>query len=358
MNIVEATRAYELWLAKHIPLIDVDLDFKHEQMRLSSFAFLRATFYRWSQQFAKVCPELADAPKVLAVGDLHAENFGTWRDSEGRLVWGVNDFDEAAWFPFTIDLVRLAVSLQLAIEANHLSLEMNSACDAVEEAYRKAIGTGGGPFVLAESHPGLRRMASGATRDPLRFWNKMNVLPTLLPVEKPEAESALADSLPIAGLAYELRSRRAGLGSLGRHRFVVLADFQGGRIAREAKAVAPSAAYWSGVADGPEELWYLKIVQGAVRCQDPFVGVSGRWLVRRLAPDCSRIEMSDLPDERDELRLVEAMGKETANIHLGSREAIPSVLKHLDGLPHKWLRKACEAMADEVRRDFKDFQRT
>ena len=29
-----------------------------------------------------------DAPQVLSVGDLHLENFGTWRDADGRLVWG------------------------------------------------------------------------------------------------------------------------------------------------------------------------------------------------------------------------------------------------------------------------------
>jgi uncharacterized protein (DUF2252 family) len=23
------------------------------------------------------------------------ENFGAWRDVEGRLIWGINDFDEA-----------------------------------------------------------------------------------------------------------------------------------------------------------------------------------------------------------------------------------------------------------------------
>jgi hypothetical protein len=46
----------------------------------------------------------------MAVGDLHLENFGIWRDAEGRLVWGVNDFDEAHPMAFTNDLVRLAVS--------------------------------------------------------------------------------------------------------------------------------------------------------------------------------------------------------------------------------------------------------
>ena len=58
----------------------------------------------------------AFAPQVLAVGDLHTENFGTWRDGEGRLVWGINDFDEVAVMPYTLDLVRLAASARMAIE--------------------------------------------------------------------------------------------------------------------------------------------------------------------------------------------------------------------------------------------------
>jgi len=42
------------------------------------------------------------------------KNFGTWRDGDGRLVWGVNDFDEAAVMPYPLDLVRLAASIRLA----------------------------------------------------------------------------------------------------------------------------------------------------------------------------------------------------------------------------------------------------
>ena len=59
--------------------------------------FLRVTFYRWVEQWAKMCPRLAWQKEhvVLAVGDLHVENFGAWRDSRERLAWGVNDFDEA-----------------------------------------------------------------------------------------------------------------------------------------------------------------------------------------------------------------------------------------------------------------------
>src|SRR5258707_1212093 len=111
MRIQKATAGYEAWLREQLDeVIDPDLEFKHAEMKRAVFPFLRATFYRWAQVWPALCPEEADAPQVLAVGDLHVENFGTWRDLEGRLIWGVNDFDEASWLPYTIDLIRLATS--------------------------------------------------------------------------------------------------------------------------------------------------------------------------------------------------------------------------------------------------------
>src|SRR5712664_3250736 len=105
-------------------------------MAEAAFPFLRATFYRWMQIWPEVCPDLAKAPQVLGIGDLHVENFGTWRDAEGRLVWGVNDFDEAAAVPYTNDLVRLAASALLAIEGGHLSLKAKDACAVILDGYR------------------------------------------------------------------------------------------------------------------------------------------------------------------------------------------------------------------------------
>src|SRR5258708_2267539 len=89
-----ASRHFEAWLAQRTHLDQKDLRLKHSNMKADLFMFLRATYYRWAQLWPKVCPDLAKAPHVLAVGDLHIENFGTWRDVEGRLVWGVNDFHE------------------------------------------------------------------------------------------------------------------------------------------------------------------------------------------------------------------------------------------------------------------------
>ena len=80
MNIQKATQGYEAWLGERTTLVPADLNFKHQQMATGMFPFLRSTFYRWAQVFPDVCPDLAKAPALLAVGDLHIENFGTWRD--------------------------------------------------------------------------------------------------------------------------------------------------------------------------------------------------------------------------------------------------------------------------------------
>jgi uncharacterized protein (DUF2252 family) len=106
--------AFEMWLRTQCCVVDADLDYKHERMKRNAFVFLRATYFRWAKRIEALCPELRDAPRVLSVGDTHTENFGTWRDAEGRLVWGINDFDDAAVIPYPFDVVRLAASVRLA----------------------------------------------------------------------------------------------------------------------------------------------------------------------------------------------------------------------------------------------------
>src|ERR1017187_6761340 len=156
MDIIEATRRFEAWLRRRITVVPRDLAYKHERMRADPFLFFRATFYRWAQLWPENCPKLDGAPEILAVGDLHIENFGTWRDAEGRLVWGVNDFDEANPMPYTCDLIRLAASAIIARNENQLTLPLSSISEAILEGYRDGIRGGGRPFVLAEKRPLLR----------------------------------------------------------------------------------------------------------------------------------------------------------------------------------------------------------
>src|SRR5437588_4249372 len=85
MNIREATKSYEDWMRKCTVVVESDLRSKHEQMRENPFLCFRGTFYRWAQLWPEICADLCNAPTVLAVGDLHVDSFGTWRDGEGRL---------------------------------------------------------------------------------------------------------------------------------------------------------------------------------------------------------------------------------------------------------------------------------
>src|SRR5579862_311403 len=356
MKIGKATRSYEDWLGKHLRIVPRDLQYKHEAMATSPFIFFRGTFYRWAQCWRECAGDLANAPEVLAVGDLHVENFGTWRDSEGRLVWGVNDFDEAYPLPYTNDLVRLAASVYLAIDGNHLAVDPRDVGDAILAGYAEAIRTGGRPWVLAEEHVWLRRIALSELRDPVRFWEKIGALPTLTRPLPADVRRALEKMMPARGLRYRLAPRRAGVGSLGRERYVAIAECHGGKVAREAKAMAPSAWVWACGAKGKKSL-YQKIIDRATREADPFVEARDGWVVRRLAPDCSRIELSALPKQRDERRLLYAMGWETANIHLGTGKARRALQTDLRRRPKGWLRASAQVMVDLTLRDWKEWRK-
>ncbi len=350
MNIHEAVADYERWLGGRLPLIAADLDLKHRRMREGAFPFLRATYFRWAQRWPATCPDLLDAPVVLAVGDLHVENFGTWRDAEGRLVWGINDFDEAWRLPYTNDLVRLAASVTLAADASELRLDIKDAMASLVSGYRESLAAGGQPVVLAERHHALRQMAVSRLRDPEEFWKKLDAAAPLRGVLPREARSALARLWPTRGLPWRVAHRIAGVGSLGRQRFVALAEWRGGRIAREAKALAVSAAAWASGSRRVGRTLYATALDKAVRCADPFVTVHEGWIARRLAPDCSRIELASLPRDRDERHLLHAMGWETANVHLGSAGA-RVLLADLERRPKNWLVRAAAAMCDVVRED-------
>jgi len=353
MNIVKATKIYEDWLRQHIRIVEPDLQFKHEQMATALFPFFRATFYRWVQLWPEVCPELNRVPHVLSVGDLHVENFGTWRDTDGRLIWGVNDFDEACVYPYTMDLVRLATSALLATRAEHLAMKPKDAAAAILEGYQTVMNEGGRPFVLGESHSWLRAIAESKLRDPVLFWKKMDANPTAKGEIPESAREAIEHMLPEPGLRYRLARRRAGLGSLGRTRLVGIAEWKGGRVAREAKALLPSALQCVNPNQVPSEILYAAILRRAVRCPDPFVQMRGHWIVRRLSPHCSRIELDTLPSNREECRLLESMGRETGNIHVGTEEKRRAILKDLRGRKGSWLLAAAQAMAEAAEKDWR-----
>lgn len=356
MDVTEATHAYERWLERQLPLVRADLAFKHRLMAENVFSFLRATFYRWAQVWPGACRELARAPAVLAVGDLHVENFGTWRDAEGRLIWGVNDFDEVTHLPYAQDLVRLATSALLAVEESRLTLSARRACASILEGYTQSLRQGGGAAVLAERYRWLRDLAVARLKDQRPFWEHMRSLPSASVRVHAGVRRLLEAAMPARALELRVAHRQAGAGSLGRLRLVALAEWHGGLIAREAKPLASSAWAWAQGARAVAPR-YAEMLNNVVRVPDPFLGVRGRWLIRRLAPDCSRIELASLPRGHDENRLLWMMGWETANMHLGSPRQRQPILVHLERSKGSWLLKAAERMAEVVIRDWRKWHK-
>ena len=87
MDIVGSTEAYEAFLRAELgeEVVEEGLEEKHRKMAgEGAFPFLRATYWRWAERVPASAGDLAAAPAVLAVGDIHLENFGTWRDADGE----------------------------------------------------------------------------------------------------------------------------------------------------------------------------------------------------------------------------------------------------------------------------------
>jgi len=353
MDVHQATEEYETWLRAETPVLERDLKKKHREMRRHPFGFLRATFYRWAQLFPDVCGSLLRGPQVLSVGDLHVENFGTWRDPEGRLIWGVNDFDEAYWLPMANDLVRLAVSADLA---KGIGVDRREIAQSIFSGYHHTLELGGRPYVLSERHVEMRTLAMARLKDPEKYWRKLCGWPEVKGKVPAGARKGIEALMPARDLPLQIVHRQAGLGSLGRERFTAIADWAGGKVAREAKALVPSAWGWAAGGKTPRRRLHAEILDGAVRSPDPFLMLQGRWVIRRLAPDCSRIELGSLPRGQDQRRLLKAMGGETANVHLGSAKA-HILLRYVRKLSGSWLERASTEMASAVREDWKSWRR-
>ena len=88
---------------------------KYRKMAGDPFAFFRGSACLFYADVTRMQDDFADerTNRIWIHGDLHAENFGTYLNSDGRLVFDVNDFDEAYLGHFAWDLRRFAASLAL-----------------------------------------------------------------------------------------------------------------------------------------------------------------------------------------------------------------------------------------------------
>ena len=172
-----------------------------------------------------------------------------------------------------------------------------------------------------------------------------------------EARSLLEAALPEPTAELRMVHRRSGLGCLGRPRFSALADWRGRKIAREAKPLLSSAWLWAAGAVGDKQIYDDECVRRAVRAHDPFLRTQDAWILRRLSPYCSPIELRRMALWRDEQKLLRTMGYELANVHLGTCGASARIRTDLRRHKSKWLRQSAETMAEATSADWKERKR-
>ncbi|MBR0875443.1 DUF2252 family protein [Bradyrhizobium tropiciagri] len=355
MSFRNDNEAYEAWLGRQCDMFKPDIDYKHVLMKESPFVFLRATYFRWARKIGDWCPELMDAPRVLAVGDLHLENFGTWRDADGRLVWGVNDFDEAAVMPYVLDLVRLATSMRLAPRP---AVTARETAEALLEGYREGLDDPQAAL-LFEGQTWLRPYAEPGEGKPEKFWDEVAHYPAAKP--PPQIAAALRASLPRDVAHNEIRFARIlrkGGGSLGRPRYAAIAYWRGGQIVREAKALVPSAWSWAHREGGHARSNFKTLATGRYRAPDPFLRVRNGFILRRIAADSRKIELGEEAGRKLQRRLIKAMGFDLASIHAAGAARIGRLKDDLKRRrkQRNWLDQAAEIAEDKVRRDFREWR--
>lgn len=317
-----------------------DLQRKHARMRADAFQFLRGSCWRWAEAAPTLCEDLMGAPPAASVGDAHAGNFGLWRDADGRLVFGVNDFDEAALTPYPLDLVRLSASLMTAEDR----IDAEEIADRVLQGYLIGLQQPTA-LVLERDHQWLRH-AFSATED-LRgdFWRDLE---GCLPETPPAAygaqlKAALVDVSPLTTFA-----RPAGVGSLGRPRFAALGTLHGGPVAREVKGRAPSC--WGG---GDMAL-AQRMARGPWRSPDPFLSYGPDTVLRRLAPNNRKLKFGELRRRRTG-RLLRAMAADLGAIHAGEAGAAEIILRDLATRPRAWLASAARKVAAWTKKEFRAY---
>lgn len=343
MDFVEQNSAYEKWMRTACEVVEEDLVRKHERMSKNAFKFLRATFFRWAHTVEAKVPEIMALPAPLAVGDVHVENFGTWRDAETRLVWGINDHEDVAEIPYASDILRLAVSVRLA----DFGVGNRGAAQAIFEGYGEGLSDPG-PTLVDQKEMWMRDYVGVTDEHREAFWEEIDGYPDANPSF--EAATALTASLPAGAELERFKRATKGGGSLGRPRFVAVARWRGGRIAREAKALLSSGWDWAaGNADRPSRLH--EAVNGATSAPDPFLHTAEGFVVRRIAADTRKIERNSDFDRKLDAKLLHAMASEIGSIHASTSQLRPAIVDDLKQRDPGWLYEAARTTASAVEAD-------
>jgi uncharacterized protein (DUF2252 family) len=244
------------------------LALKYAKLRADPFAFLRGTCGLFYARLP-LEPVLRKAPRVWCCGDLHLENFGTYKGDDRQVYFDLNDFDEALLAPLTWDLVRATTSILVAravLRPRAATADIAPAlCEAFVDAFAQALAQGKARWVERETATApvsdLLRALRQRTRPQFldtrteRVGKRRRIrVDGVKALPASTAQHAAVRDL-IAGFAatqpkprffdvLDVARRIAGTGSLGVERFIVLVRGKGspeGNYLLDLKRALPSA---------------------------------------------------------------------------------------------------------------------
>lgn len=224
------------------------LALKYRKMQLDAFSFLRGTCHLFQQRLPDVAI-LNEAPLAWICGDLHLENFGTFKAADGRVYFDVNDFDESTLAPVTRDLIHLLTSILVARKTLDIDRSESLAlCHEFLQSYCQTLAEGKAQALERDSAKGMvdqlleklerrsqqdfldsRTVLEGKVRR-LRVDGKKTL--AVDAKQRSEVKAAMAafanqQAEPEPFEMLDVARRIAGTGSLGIDRFVILVEGEG-----------------------------------------------------------------------------------------------------------------------------------
>lgn len=360
---------------------------KYRNMRSSAFVYLRATCHLFPGQLPAQ-KMLAAAPGVWSCGDLHLENFGSYKGDNRLTYFDINDFDEGALIPASWDIVRLLTSVRLACAELEFTPErVRELIDALLAAYFGELRNGGARWLERDTATGPVRelLASVIERKRENFLDsrttKKGKRRALLIDGKRALAASKAQRAQVVDFMRQFAStqsepdfyevldvarRIAGNGSLGLDRFVVLVRGKGSpdnNYLLDLKLAAPSALAAAFTLKQPAWMSQSERVTAITRRAQAVpvaflhaVQMDGRdYVLRDLQPAADRVAFSEEVHNPHRLNeLMQAVGQCTAWSHLrGSGRQRSAIADELiafgsDAQWPKLLRKASASCADNV----------
>lgn len=128
---------------------------KYKYMAESPFRFFRGTCHLFYEDLSK-SNKLTQGPVGWVCGDLHLENFGSFKGDNRMVYFDMNDFDESALAPLSWELVRVVTSIFTAF--NDLRINASEAMAAAKlflSAYSDLLSQGKALYIDPRTTGGI-----------------------------------------------------------------------------------------------------------------------------------------------------------------------------------------------------------